>query len=150
MDKILIDDLETALRNKHNGINEYLNSLGKLWVTPYGVFSTLKQVESATGLFRSTIISKVKSKRASLQNWYVIDGNSELSAAEDCEFCDELDDSLFYENCWLCCVEHTHNTPLKEGNKIKYLYKGNEYETTYGDWIKGYRKHLELGEKFND
>ena len=93
-----------------------------------------------------TYETKINSKRQIYSNWYLIDGNSPISPAEDCNSCDELDDSLFYEDCWLCHVDHVHGEPIKDTDTFTYLYKGKTYETTYGLWLEGYRMHIELGE----
>lgn len=145
-----LEDLELAIRNKDHGIREYLNSLGKLWVTPFGCFTTLKQIQNITGLRVIQIQRKLNSKRAKYSGWYVIDGDSPLHPAEDCMYCDELDDSLFYEECWLCNVDHKHNEPLKDDDEFTYLFNGKSYTTTVGQWEQGIRLHKEIGENFDD
>lgn len=144
MDKVFVEDLQLAIKNKSAGIEDYLNTLGKLWVTPYGPFNTLNEVEKLTGLHRKSLLRKFYSKREKFAGWYIIQGDTELTPSEDCEYCDALDDELFAEGCWLCTVFHEHGKPFTDDVKFVYLYQGLKYESTIKDWNNGVKYHLLL------
>ena len=133
---------ETLLDISYDGIREYLDQLGKLYVTPFGLFTNTNEVQRVTGLYKTTLLRRFHSKKKCFSNWYIVSGDSDLSLAETCEHCDKLDDLIFSEDCWLDMVDHFHDKPLEDTTKFKYLYKGNQYTTTYGDWQSGVREHL--------
>lgn len=135
----------------YDGITDYLNYTGKIYVTPFGVFSTLKEIESITGCFRTTLMRRFRNNKIGFLNWYTISGDSPLYQAELCKFTDEIDDQLFKEGCWLDNVEkHQYGTPLKDEAIIKYLYKGSTYIVTYEDFKQGYRPHIINNEENNE
>ena len=146
MSSIFVEDVQLANKNRKEGISDYLNTLGKLWVTPEGPFATLSEVEEVTGLHRKTLLRRFKSKRVQFTDWYIISGSTELTESEVCEQCDELDDILFKEGCWLCNVEHTHGTPIEGNTKFIYLFEGLRYESTLDEWNSGLKYHKILGE----
>lgn len=134
-------DMNTLLANKDHGISEYLNSHGKLYCTPMGAFETLKEVEAITGGYRKTLLRHFYSKADNYEDWYIIDGTTEISPSEDCNQCDYIDDLIFKENCWLCKVSHKHGTELTDHVIFQYLYGGIGYACSLGNWNNGLRPH---------
>lgn len=137
----LKSELELAIRNKNEGIGEYLNSLGKLYCTPMGPFESLKEVETLTGVYRKTLLRRFASKREVFSDWYIIDGTTEITPSEDCSQCDAIDDLIFKENCWLCRVHHTHGVETTDSTVFTYLYQGCGYASSIGNWNLGIRPH---------
>lgn len=142
------EDLMLKISNRENGIRDYLDNLnkteGRLYVTPNGPYSVLRDIENDFGLYRKTILRRCGSKRVGLSEWYVITGDTPLQVDEVCVYCDEVDDLLFGEGCWMTKVEHTHGEPLVDDDVIHYLFKGKEYTVTYGLLIDNKLPHLEL------
>lgn len=140
------DDVKLIFKNMIEGIGEYLDNnnkkYGKLYVTPFKTYEVLKQLEEDTGLWRKTILRRFKSKRKYLAGWYVITGDLPLQPDELCLTCDAIDDLLFAEDCWLDRVVHGHDTPITEESTIEYLFKGQPFKVTYGDWLRNVRPHL--------
>jgi hypothetical protein len=141
-----LDDLVLCQKNREEGIAAYIDGqnkyLGKVYVTPRGPYSVLKEVEREFGMYRKTILQRFKSKRANLAEWYVIEGNTPLQPEEVCDFCDEVDDVLFEQDCWLDRCYHEHNTPMEDETVITYLFEGAPYKTTYGELTEGVLPHL--------
>lgn len=136
------DDLRLAISNKAEGIRDYLNNLGKLYVTPYGSFTSLAGIVNIVGGYHKSALRRLKSKQAKFQNWYIIDGDTDLYPAEECDYSDEVDDILFNEGCWLSHIDnHVYGTPLAGDSVITYLYKGVTFQVTYLEFISGYRPH---------
>lgn len=121
--------------------------LGKLYITPLGIFSVLKDLEKATGVHRRTLIRRFRSTKEVYEDWFVIDNESPLTDEDLCEHCDMADNLLFAEGCWLEHVGHEHDTKLSDNDKIVYLFKGSPYQVTYNMWKQGDRPHLNLGEE---
>lgn len=140
----LAEDFATSVKNKSEGISSYLNRVGRLWVTPYGPFNSLREIEIFTGLQRKTILRRLYSKKQKFQDWYIVDGDSPLAKAEECEQCDMIDDLLFEADCWLCSVYHIHGEEVDDEVSFTYLYKGLKFSCTLGEWNSGTRLHLEI------
>lgn len=147
------DDRNLFVKNMNEGIAEYIDGnnrlYGKLYVTPMGTFEILKRLEEFSGNYRKTLLRRFQSHRKSLRGWYVIVGDTPLQHEELCTQCDDLDNLLFAENCWLdkvvhnCDAPHDHDTPLKGDSIISYLYKGVPYSVAYGDWMNNRKPHIE-------
>ena len=138
-------DIETLLSNKDDGISRYLDSYGKLYCTPMGPYETLKEVEELTGVYRKTLLRRFYSKTDNFSDWYIIDGTTEITPSEDCPQCDEIDDLIFPEACWLCNVSHKHGDEVTEQTVFTYLYSGVGYACNVGNWLNGMRPHKEEG-----
>lgn len=137
------DDDELHHRNLVEGIDEYLRALGKLVVTPKGPFASVTEAAIATNNYKTTVIRRCNSNKPIYQNWFFMDGVLGNNIAEECEYCDQLDDMLFAENCWLENVEdHLHTNPILGSSPINYLYKGIPYKVSLEDWVAGLRPHL--------
>ena len=140
-------DITTLLLNKDDGISNYLDSLGRLYCTPMGPYDTLKEVEELTGVYRKTLLRRFASKTENFADWYIIDGSTEITPSEDCSQCDEIDDLVFKEGCWLCGVSHCHGTALTPDTLFTYLYGSVGYACTIGNWLNGQRPHKPEGIK---
>lgn len=138
-------DLQTLLDNKDEGISDYLNSLGRLYCTPMGPYASLKEVEELTGVWRKTLLRRFANKADNFADWYIIDGDTEITPSEDCPQCDYVDDLIFKDNCWLCRVSHNHGDPLTDSTIFTYLYGGEGYACSVGNWINGMRPHKPEG-----
>lgn len=134
-------DIGTLISNKDAGITDYLNSLGRLYCTPMGPFATLKEVEELTGVYRKTLLRRFYSRSDNFTDWYIIDGNTEITPSEDCTQCDTIDDLVFKDGCWLCRVSHKHGTELTDSTVFTYLYGGSGYACSVGNWKNGMRPH---------
>lgn len=141
------NDLSQAMQNMAEGVTEYLDNnnrkYGKIYVSPYGVHEVLKELEKVSGEYRKTILRRFQSKRKYLEGWYVITGDLEPQPDELCLHCDEIDDMLFKEDCWLERVNHNHSDPIKGTDIMTYRYKGVEYTEMVSRWKAGYRPHKE-------
>lgn len=140
MDHVLAvnrDDEALVTKNRLEGIALYIDTqnklLGKIYMTPRGPYSVLKQVELDFDMYRKTILQRFKSKRPNLAEWYVIEGNTELQVDETCKFCDEVDDFLFERDCWMTKIGHEHGTPIENNDIIEYLFKGRHHRVLFKD-----------------
>lgn len=136
------EDARLHYKNMVEGIDEYLRRDGRLIVTPKGPFCTLAEAALATGNYKTTVTRRCESNKPIYQNWYYLEGIKGINIAEECEYCDQLDDMLFKEGCWLENVEdHLHTTPILGSSTINYLFKGHHYQITLNDWVLGHRPH---------
>jgi hypothetical protein len=130
-------------RNLVEGIDEYLKLLGKLIVTPKGPFSSITEAAIATDNYKTTVIRRCNSLKPEYQNWFIIEGAFGKNIAEECKYCDQLDNMLFAEDCWLENVEdHLHTSPILGSSQINYLYKGDPFKVKLSEWVDGLRPHL--------
>ena len=143
-------NLQELLRVRFEGVSEYLysqgkayNSKGRLWVTPYGTFSTLQEVEQITGDYRKTILRRFYSTKSKFDDWYIIDCDSELFNVEKCQGCDTIDDMIFLEDekNWLHRVYHRHLGAITDDTMFEYLHSGVLYKVSLKDWQSGVRPH---------
>lgn len=119
----------------YTGITDYLNTLGRFYVTPFGVYDTLKEVEQITGCFRTTLLRRFRNNNKPFLNWYYVDGNTPLHPAETCKYTDEVDDLLFSKGYWLIQIEdHQYGTPLEDNTIIVYSLYGEIHKLSYKDF----------------
>ena len=144
------EDARLHYKNMVEGIDEYLKREGRLIVTPKGPFCTLAEAALATDSYKTTVVRRCESSKTIYQNWYFLNGISGINIAEECSYCDQLDDMLFRENCWLENVEdHLHTTPILGKSTINYLFKGLHYKITLDDWLSGCRPHTNYNDEEN-
>lgn len=133
--------LDIAILNKKNGIDDYLKSLGKLYVTPFGPFTRLADIAKVSGIPLMTCLRRIKSKKKAYEDWYLIYEDCPLSSEELCKHCDKIDNMIFEEGCWLYKVYHDHSEPVTDDTLFEYSYKGYEFTCTVGDWKNGLKPH---------
>jgi hypothetical protein len=135
-------DLTLAFLNRSEGIKDYLKSLGKLYITPHGAFSSLTDIVNEIGGYPTSILRRIKSKQTKFNNWYTIDSDTNLLPMEVCEYCDEVDDILFSEGLWYSHIEdHKYGSKIQGDSIITYLYRGKPFEVTYLEFKQGVRPH---------
>ena len=120
--------------------------LEKLYVTPAGTFGSMKDLRKVIDVPRRTLYGRFSNHRDTFKGWFIMDEETPLSVEDMCTYCDEVDELLFAEDCWLDCVGHIHSTAILEDDTIAYLYKGFPYQVQYGSWLRGDRPHLIKGE----
>jgi hypothetical protein len=127
------------------------SDLKRLYITPLGIFRSMDDLSKVVDLQRRTLYRRFKDNREAFKDWFIIrdDDDTLPPLGEDlCKQCDDIDDELFAEDCWLDRVAHSHGTKLGANDTIVYLYKGEPYKITYSSWQLGARPHLiNSGEK---
>lgn len=131
----------------------------RLFNTPSGIFPKLVDVATKYNMFKSNIHRRYINPSKNFKEWFVIHNPTKEQSQEavdnvnamytakyeeedNCPVCNEIDDLIFKEGCWLLKVAHNHEDPDKNKAVIHYTFRKDDYRVPYPEWVKGSRPHL--------
>jgi hypothetical protein len=133
-----------------------------VYVTPDGYFPRMRDIATIFGRSKREVeYKRMKRTNPKFDGWYKITNPTvedvERALVEvnrlyrwfhnledNCSFCNEVDDLLNKEKCWLVSTTHDCESPGQEYHEINitYSYKGTDYTVTFEEWQCGVRLHL--------
>ncbi len=133
---------------------------GVVFNCPLGIYPKLIDVALRYGMFKSNIHRRYANESEDFQEWHPIYSPTEeqqiqainnvnalyielYEESDNCPLCNEIDDLLFAEHCWVNTVRHDHASDDINNIKIYYSFRGKDYSVTYLDWVvDNIRPHL--------